>query len=71
MSSTDGLTAKARFMRNAAPQQYADFCSAFADYARAAADKLVMADENTQLYQGHAQQCKHILKLLEDVKNGQ
>ena len=38
MSSTDGLVAKARFMRNAAPQQYADFFGAFADYARARAD---------------------------------
>lgn len=71
MNATDGLVAKARFMRNAAPQQYADFCVAFADFARAVADKLVVADENIQLYQGHAQQCKHILRVLEEAKNGQ
>jgi len=71
MSSTDGLAAKARFMRNAAPQQYADFCGALADYARYAADVMVAADENLQLYQGHAQQLRKLVAVLEEVKNGQ
>jgi hypothetical protein len=70
MSSTDNLMRKARFLRNAAPQQFADFHGAFAEYARAAAEIMVMTTENLQLYQGHAQQCVKILKALEDAKNG-
>jgi hypothetical protein len=70
MNSTENLKNKARFLRNAAPQQFADFHGAFAEYARAAAEIMVFAIENTQLYQGHAQQCVAILKALEDAKNG-
>jgi hypothetical protein len=70
MNSTENLKNKARFLRNAAPQQFTDFYGAFAEYAEAAAEIMVMTTENIQLYQGHAQQCVKILKALEDAKNG-
>lgn len=70
MSSTDNLMRKARFLRNAAPQQFTDFYGAFVEYAETAAEIMIMTTENLQLYQGHAQQCLKILKALEDAKNG-
>jgi hypothetical protein len=69
MSSTNNLTTKARFLRNASPQAFADFYGAFAEYAEAAADNLMMTSDNLQLAQGHAQQCRKILLILEEVKN--
>ena len=70
MSSTDNLVRKARFLRNAAPQQFTDFYGAFAEYTATAAEILVKADGNLQTFQGHAQQCAKILRVLEDAKNG-
>ena len=70
MSSTDNLVQKARFLRNAAPQQFTDFLSAFAEYAQVAAELMVDATENLQRYQGHAQQAKNLVKILEKAKNG-
>lgn len=70
MSSTDNLVRKARLLRNAAPQQFADFFGAFAEYADTAAEILVKADGNLATFQGHAQQCLKILKALEEAKNG-
>jgi hypothetical protein len=70
MSSDETLVRKARFLRNAAPQQFSDFFGAFAEYVQASAGKMVDATEDLQRYQGHAQQAKHILALLEKAKNG-
>ena len=70
MSSTNDLVDKARFLRNAAPQQFTDFCGAFARYTSTAAEILVKADGNLATFQGHAQQCVKILKALEEAKNG-
>lgn len=70
MSSTDNLVKKARFLRNAAPQQFSDFHGAFADYTATAVEILLKADGNLQTFQGHAQQCSKILKALEDAQNG-
>jgi len=70
MNSTDNLKNKARFLCNAAPQQFTDFYGAFAEYAEAATEIMVMTTENIQLYQGHAQQCVKILKVLEEARNG-
>lgn len=70
MSSTDKLTKQARFLRNAAPQQYSDFCGELAEYYQLAATAMIYATENVQLYQGHAQQLVAILKALEEAKNG-
>jgi hypothetical protein len=70
MSSDENLVKKARFLRNAAPQQFSDFFGAFAEYTEAAAEIMVDATENIQRFQGHAQQAKNILALLEKAKNG-
>lgn len=70
MSSTNILVKEVRFLRNAAPQQFAAFCDAFAKYTAMVAEIMVAADGNLQLYQGHAQQCAKILKVLEEAKNG-
>jgi len=70
VSSTDNLKIKAHFLRNAAPRVYDEFLGAFAEYTEAAASTLVMATENWQLYQGHAQQCAKLLNVLREAKNG-
>lgn len=70
MSSTDNLVRKARFLRNAAPQQFSDFHGELAEYYQIAATAMIFATENVQLYQGHAQQLVAILKALEEAKNG-
>ena len=70
MSSTDELSKKARFLRNAAPQQYQEFFGAFAEYAERQTEILLQVTQNWQQAQGHAQQCRKILDVLEGVKNG-
>jgi hypothetical protein len=70
VSSTDNLKTKARFLRNAAPRQYEEFFGAFAEYTEAANDLLVEVTENRKLHQGHAQQCKKLMRALEEAKNG-
>lgn len=70
MNSTDNLKTKARFLRNAAPRAYDDFFGAFAEYTANTIDVLTEVTENLSLYQGHAQQCKKLMKVLEEVKNG-
>jgi hypothetical protein len=71
MSTTDELLKRARFLRNAAPQAFVDFHVAFADYTKQQFEKLVFeTTERLQIAQGHAQQCKKILDILEGVKNG-
>jgi hypothetical protein len=70
VSTTDNLRTKARFLRNAAPKAYDDFFGAFAEYTEAVADILVEVTDNWQVHQGHAQQCKKLMKALEEAKNG-
>ena len=70
MNSAEKLVDRARFLRNAAPQQFTDFLGAFAEYARFSTEIMVDATENIQRFQGHAQQAKNILELLEKAKNG-
>jgi hypothetical protein len=70
MSSVDELAKRARFLRNAAPQQFADFHAAFVDYTDRQYEVMVQTTENLQQAQGHAQQCKKILDVLEGVRNG-
>ena len=71
MSSTDNLADKARFLRNAAPQAVRRFfwcvCGIHRDCGRYLGHG---RPEIWQLYQGHAQQCQKILKVLEEAKNG-
>ena len=68
MSSTTELSEFARFLRNASPEQYANFVAAFAKYTNVAVDNLIHTTENWQLAQGHAQQCIKLLRILEGVK---
>ena len=69
-AATDELSTRARFLRNAAPQPFQDFLAAFANYTDRKFVDLVDATDNFQNVQGHAQQCKAILKVLEGVRNG-
>jgi hypothetical protein len=68
--TTDELTKRARYMRNAAPQQFLDFYAAFAVFTAQHFELLVDTDINLQRAQGHAQMCKKIRDVLEGVKNG-
>ena len=68
--NTDELTKKARFLRNAAPQQFADFFAEFVAYTDRQYETMVLTTENLHNAQGHAQQCKVIVDALERAKNG-
>jgi hypothetical protein len=70
MSTTDELSKRARYMRNASPQAFLDFYAAFVDYTDRQYEVMVHTTENLPNAQGHAQQCKKILDVLEGVKNG-
>jgi len=67
---TSELVVQARYLRNAAPQAYDDFCKAFAAYTRQTFDDLIETNQNLSVIQGQAQQCKKLLQLLEGAKNG-
>ena len=69
-ATTEELTKRARFLRNAAPQQFNDFIAEFSDYMNQNFKDLVDATDNFQNAQGHAQQCKAIFNALERAKNG-
>ena len=69
-STTAELTNYVRFLRNAAPQEFEQFCAAFALYTRKVGDELVFSTGDLALTQGRAQQCVKILQLLEEVKRG-
>jgi hypothetical protein len=68
--TTKGLADYTRFLRNAAPREFADFCTAFAEYTGTVCNTLIYATDNLPLAQGHAQQCAALLKVFEEVKNG-
>lgn len=70
MSTTDELAKKARFLRNAAPHQFQEFYVAFAEYTERQCEIMLQVTEHWQRAQGHAQQCKKILAVLEGVRNG-
>lgn len=70
MSATAELEQYARFLRNAAPQEFDKFRAAFAAYTRYMTDALVNSTTEFQVAQGRAQQCVKILRLLEEIKNG-
>lgn len=65
MSVTDELIKRARFLRNAAPREYRDFYAAFADYAEVSAEIMIETTGNLALYQGHAQQCRKLMQVLD------
>jgi hypothetical protein len=70
-TSTKDISAHARFIRNAAPQVYEDFCRAFEKYTEIAVLAVVQTTgEDLLRAQGRAQQCLKILSILEEVRNG-
>lgn len=69
-SSTKELEDRARFLRNAAPREFGDFCAAFANYTQFSVDFLVNTTGSIELAQGRTQQCLKILRVLEEIKNG-
>lgn len=68
MNSTQEISEHARFLRNASPEQYANFVAALAKYTQQSIETLLQTTENWQLAQGHAQQCIKLLRALEEVK---
>jgi hypothetical protein len=70
LSKREELAVQARYLRNAAPQQFLIFTAAFSAYTLEAYDLMVQTSGNLPQAQGRAQQCKAILDILEGVKNG-
>jgi hypothetical protein len=70
VSSTTDLVIKARFLRNASPKAYDDFCKAFEVYVDAATMALIMATEDIHLHQGYVRQCLTLVNVFEEAKNG-
>ena len=70
MTTTQNLTTKARFLRNASPRAFDEFFGAFVEYTEGVNEILVEVTENWQVHQGHAQQCKKLMRALEEAKNG-
>jgi hypothetical protein len=66
MTSLSDLSDSIRFLRHAAPEEFERFRQAFAGYSNDARDKLVQGVDKLEVLQGHAQQCKEILRLLGD-----
>jgi hypothetical protein len=60
----------ARILRNAAPQEFSNFHTAFGKYTDFRLNNLVFATGDLPLAQGHAQQCVELLRILEGIKNG-
>jgi hypothetical protein len=70
-ASTKDISAHARFIRNAAPQVYEDFCKEFEKYTEASIVAVIeTTGEELVRAQGRAQQCLKILRVLQEVKNG-
>jgi hypothetical protein len=70
VSTTDELSKRARILRNAAPREFHEFYAAFIDYGERQTAVLLEVTDDWKCAQGHAQQCKKILDVLEGVRNG-
>ena len=70
MTPAEELTKRARFMRNASPQTYLDFCGAFAVFTELYTEALINTTVDLERAQGHAQMAKKIQDILEGVKHG-
>jgi hypothetical protein len=69
MNSVRELTERARFLHNAAPREFREFLAEFAEYTGRQYEILIHVTNNWQQAQGHVQQCKKILDVLEEAKN--
>jgi len=65
--ATAEIVKQARYMRNAAPQQFRDFYTAIINYQMEQLDQLVQATDNLQVAQGRAQQCIKFALLLNEA----
>lgn len=70
MRTTQGLEQRTRFLRNAAPHEFAEFLTEFMKYTDTMRDNVVHATENLQLEQGRAQQCINLLRVFEEINRG-
>lgn len=62
------LQNNARFLRNAAPNQWVEFVSAFGDYVDAITYQIVNAPESeVRVAQGRAQQCAALMRLFTEL----
>jgi len=66
-ASTKDLVERARFLRNAAPEPYANFLAELRNYTLGVTQTLIFTTENVQIAQGHAQQCLKLTEALEEV----
>lgn len=64
----DDLTQRLRYLRNAAPQQYGEFCGAFDRYLQGKLAELAQTEGNVHVAQGKAQMCMKLSKLFNDVQ---
>jgi len=70
MKTTKDLADYMRRLRNAAPQQFAEFHAEFERYTNSACKHLVETTTDLQVAQGRAQQCIKLLEAFREVKNG-
>jgi hypothetical protein len=66
-STTKGLTERAKYLRNAAPQQFDAFVAEVRIYTAAVTQSLIYTTDNVQVVQGQAQQCLKFIEALEEV----
>ena len=64
----DVLVQTARFLHNAAPREFDQFLAAFQQYTDNVTKDLIDTTLNLERAQGHAQQCRKIAQLLEQIK---
>ena len=69
-TSAKDLVDHIRFLRNASPQEFDRFCTAFRNYTDSVVYALVTTTGDLPLARGQAQQCVNFLRMLEEVKNG-
>jgi hypothetical protein len=70
MSSEKELKEYIRFLRNAAPQEFGNFCMAFDNYTKTTIEYVVHATGDLQLVQGRAQQCVKLRNMFQETNNG-
>jgi hypothetical protein len=68
LASINDLTTTVQRLRNAAPQQFEEFRTAFRAYTADIIRDYVMAENKLEQMQGQAQQCRGFSELLEKIR---
>jgi hypothetical protein len=68
LASINDLTTTVQRLRNAAPQQFEEFRTAFRVYTADIVRDFVMAENKLEQMQGQAQQCRKFSEILEKTK---